>query len=47
MANFSELKAEIKAKIKPNGEGAITGQVMQDTMLSVVDTTDAKLTELS
>ena len=47
MANFSELRAEIKAQIKPNGEGAITGQVMQDTMLSVVDTTDAILTELS
>lgn len=47
MGDFSKLRADIQAQIKPNGEGAITGQVMQDTMLSMVDATEAKLTELS
>jgi hypothetical protein len=34
--NYTDLKGEIKAQIKPNGVGAITGQVLQDAMLNLV-----------
>lgn len=36
MANYDNLISAIKASIKPNGTQAITGQVLQDTLLSMV-----------
>ena len=46
MADFSELIARIKAAIKPNGQGQITGQVMQDALVEtgagIVQEVDAK-----
>lgn len=38
MADFNELKERIAENIKTNGTGEITGQVMQDTLLDMVDT---------
>ena len=45
--NFTDLRAEVQAQIKPNGVGAITGQVMQDAMLSLVGATEAELSALN
>lgn len=45
--NFTDLRAEIKAQIKPNGVGAITGQVMQDAMLNLVGATEAEMSALN
>lgn len=45
--NFTDLRAEVKAQIKPNGVGAITGQVMQDAMLNLVGATEAELSALN
>lgn len=36
MANYDNLISSIKAAIKPNGTQAITGQVLQDTLLDIV-----------
>lgn len=36
MANYDNLISAIKASIKPNGTQAITGQVLQDTLLNMV-----------
>lgn len=36
MANYDNLISAIKASIKPNGTQAITGQVLQDTLLGMV-----------
>ena len=36
MANYSNLKAAIADVIKTNGTKAITGQVLQDTLNSIV-----------
>lgn len=41
--NFNDLRAEIKAQIKPNGVGAITGQVLQDAMIGLVECTEVEL----
>lgn len=38
MANFSNLIAAIKAVIKTNGTNDITGQLMQDTLTTIVGT---------
>lgn len=38
MANFSNLIAAIKAVIKQNGTNDITGQLMQDTLTTIVGT---------
>ena len=38
MANFDELKERIAERIRTNGTGEITGQVMQDTLLDMVNT---------
>lgn len=45
--NFTDLRAEVKAQIKPNGVGAITGQVMQDAMLNLVGATEAEMSALN
>lgn len=45
--NYTDLKGEIKAQIKPNGVGAITGQVLQDAMLNLVGATEAELSALN
>lgn len=45
--NFTELKSEIKAQIKPNGVGAITGQVLQDAMLDLVGVTESEMSALN
>ena len=34
---YENLKQEIQDNIKTNGEGAITGQILQDTLLDMVD----------
>ena len=47
MADFTNLKDEIKSKIKSNGKQEITGAVLQQTMLEMIDETDRELTELS
>jgi hypothetical protein len=47
MADFTNLKDEIKSKIKSNGKQEITGAVLQQTMLEIIDETDRELTELS
>lgn len=41
--NFRDVRTEIEDHIKPNGVGAITGQVMQDAMMSLVDASEAEL----
>lgn len=38
MANYTILKNQIKDSIKTNGKGEITGQVLQDTLVNIVDT---------
>lgn len=35
MANFDTIRAEIAASITPNGQGKITGQVLQDILLGM------------
>lgn len=45
--NFTDLRAEVKAQIKPNGVGAITGQVLQDAMLNLVGATEAEMSALN
>ena len=40
MENFDKLKDSIKKSIKPNGQGEITGQVLQDTMLDIINTAE-------
>ena len=45
--NFTDLRAEITAHIKPNGVGAITGQVMQDAMMGLVDGVEAEMSALT
>lgn len=45
--NYTDLKGEIKAQIKPNGVGAITGQVLQDAMLNLVEATEAEMSALN
>lgn len=45
--NYTDLKGEIKAQIKPNGVGAITGQVLQDAMLNLVGATEAEMLALN
>ena len=37
MADFTALKQSIAAAIRANGEGAITGPVLQDQLLDMVD----------
>ena len=37
MSNFSKLKQAIKQAIKQNGNGEITGDILQSTMLSMID----------
>ena len=37
MSDFTTLKDQIKQSIKTNGNGAITGQVLQDTLVNIVD----------
>lgn len=44
--NFKDLRTEIQSQIKPNGVGAITGQVMQDAMLNLVGATEGELSAL-
>ena len=46
MANFEEIKTEIQNNIKPNGTQAITGQVLQDTLLGMTTKTEQELAEL-
>ena len=45
--NYTDLKGEIKAQIKPNGVGAITGQVLQDAMLNLVVAPEAEMSALN
>ena len=45
--NFSDVRAEITATIKPNGVGAITGQVLQDAMLNLVGATEGEMSALT
>lgn len=45
--NFTDLRAEVQAQIKPNGVGAITGQVLQDAMLNLVGATEAEMSALN
>ena len=44
---FSDVRSEIEEHIKPNGVGAITGQVMQDAMMSLVDASEAEMSALN
>ena len=37
MANFSTLKADIQSVIRQNGQGAITGALLQSTLLAMVN----------
>ena len=37
MANYQQLKAAIAEAINNNGQGAITGQVLQDALIDIVD----------
>lgn len=37
MADYSDLIAQIRASIRPNGAGAITGQSLQDILVSMVN----------
>ena len=37
MANYQQLKSAIQTAINNNGQGAITGQVLQDTLINIVD----------
>lgn len=37
MADYTTLIDQIKESIKPNGNGSITGQVLQDTLINIVD----------
>lgn len=37
MSIYENLKTFIQANIKPNGSGEITGQVLQDVLMSVID----------
>ena len=37
MANLTQLKERIALAIKANGEGEITGEVLQETLLDMVD----------
>lgn len=45
--NFKDVRSEIEDNIKPNGVGAITGQVMQDAMMSLVDASEAEISALN
>lgn len=45
--NFIDVRSEIEEHIKPNGVGAITGQVMQDAMMSLVDASEAEISALN
>lgn len=45
--NFTDVRAEIEANIKPNGVGAITGQVMQDALMGLVDGIEAEMSALN
>lgn len=38
MADYTTLKDQIKESIKTNGNGSITGQVLQDTLVNIVNT---------
>ena len=41
MANIDQLKQIIRLAIKTNGVGEITGEVLQDVLLDMVDELDA------
>lgn len=43
MARFSKLANDIIDTIAPNGNGLITGQTLQDTLLDIVDTVEVEL----
>lgn len=43
MARFSKLANDIIDTIAPNGNGLITGQTLQDTLLDIVDSVEAEL----
>ena len=43
MARFSKLANDIIDTIAPNGNGQITGQTLQDTLLDIVDTVEVEL----
>lgn len=45
MANFDNLKQEIRENIRTNGIQAITGQIHQTTLLDVVDTLGGAITD--
>lgn len=46
MADFSEIKTEIQTNIKTNGNQEITGAILQDTLINMVDATEENITEL-
>ena len=35
--DFNKIRQDIRSDIRPNGEGEITGQIMQDTLIEIVD----------
>lgn len=45
MADFSEIKTEIRTNIKTNGNQEITGAVLQNTLIGMVDATQQKIIE--
>lgn len=44
MGNYEELKAAVVAVIKQNGNEEITGQIMQNTLLSMISNIGANST---
>ena len=43
MGNYDELKQAVSDVIKTNGNQEITGQLMQNTLLSIINTVWCKL----
>lgn len=46
MADFETIKTEIQTNIDTNGNQEITGAILQDTLLGMVDATEDNITEL-
>ena len=44
MANYTELKAAVSAVIKQNGNNEITGALLQNTLLSIINNVGANAT---
>ena len=44
MANYNELKAAVSNVVKQNGNNEITGQLLQNTLLSIISNVGANAT---